>query len=117
MRHRSPARWLAPLALIAVGVGVFTIVSAALTTGDQVSAPQRTAQERTTDDAPAASESRSETSDDAPASRPRTYVVKSGDTLSAIAVKTGVALEELQRLNPDIDTQALQTGQRIKLEA
>ena len=47
--------------------------------------------------------------------RPRTAVVRSGDTLSAIASRTGVAVETIQRLNPTVDPQALQTGQRLKL--
>jgi LysM repeat protein len=43
------------------------------------------------------------------------YVVKAGDTLSKIAAKTGVEIEELLTLNPSVDPQALVTGQRIKL--
>jgi LysM repeat protein len=43
------------------------------------------------------------------------YVVRSGDTLSKIATKTGVEIEELLTLNPSIDPQGLGTGQRIKL--
>jgi LysM repeat protein len=45
----------------------------------------------------------------------KVYVVKSGDTLSKIAAKTGVEIEELLVLNPSIDPQGLVTGQRIKL--
>jgi LysM repeat protein len=41
--------------------------------------------------------------------------VQPGDTLSAIAARTGVALARIQALNPQADTQALQTGQKIKL--
>ena len=41
--------------------------------------------------------------------------MKPGDTLTVIADKTGVSLETIQRLNPDVDPQALQTGQRLKL--
>jgi LysM repeat protein len=43
------------------------------------------------------------------------YVVKTGDTLGAIAEKTGVPVEKLQELNPNLDPQALVSGQRIKL--
>lgn len=56
-----------------------------------------------------------------PASQPkapqasRTYTVKEGDTLSAIAVSTGVDLETIQRLNPDLDAQTLHAGQKVKL--
>ncbi|HEX4807021.1 MAG TPA: LysM domain-containing protein [Conexibacter sp.] len=48
-------------------------------------------------------------------SSPRTYAVQPGDTLSVIAAKTHVSLERIQQLNPNVDPQALQTGQRIKL--
>ena len=44
-----------------------------------------------------------------------TYTVKTGDTLGAIAEKTGVAVERLQELNPELDPQALVSGQKIKL--
>lgn len=55
----------------------------------------------------------------APAAKPSTrsaYRVKSGDSLGAIAEKTGVTVETLQQLNADIDPRALQPGQRIKLK-
>ena len=43
------------------------------------------------------------------------YVVKPGDTLTTIAEKTGLSVDELQRLNPRIDPRTLISGQRIKL--
>jgi LysM repeat protein len=46
---------------------------------------------------------------------PRRYTVKNGDTPSSIADKTGVPLEQILRLNPDIDPQTLSPGQRIRL--
>ncbi len=45
----------------------------------------------------------------------KTYTVKPGDILSTVAEKTGLTVEELQELNPDIDPQALQVGQKLKL--
>ena len=47
--------------------------------------------------------------------RARTYVVKPGDTPSGIAEKTGVSLDLLLELNPNLDPQTLSPGQRIKL--
>ena len=44
-----------------------------------------------------------------------TYVVQSGDTLEGIAQTTGVGVAALQRLNPDVDTQALAPGSTLKL--
>jgi LysM repeat protein len=43
------------------------------------------------------------------------YVVKSGDSLSSISVKTGVSVPKLETLNPGVDPAALQTGQRLRL--
>ena len=47
--------------------------------------------------------------------RRRTYTVKTGDTLGLIAEKTGVSVERLQELNPELDPQALLSGQKITL--
>ena len=41
--------------------------------------------------------------------------VRAGDTLSGIAERTGVPLATLIRLNEGVDSQSLQTGQRLKL--
>jgi LysM repeat protein len=45
----------------------------------------------------------------------KTYTVQSGDTLIAIAHKTGVPVAELQALNPEIDPQILIAGEVLKL--
>jgi LysM repeat protein len=45
----------------------------------------------------------------------RLYTVKSGDTLSAISVKTGVPLDTIQRLNPKLDADTLHAGQHVRL--
>ena len=44
-----------------------------------------------------------------------TYTVKTGDTLGSISEKTGVNVEELQELNPQLDPQALVSGQKLKI--
>jgi LysM repeat protein len=41
--------------------------------------------------------------------------VRPGDTPSTIAERTGVPLEDLEALNPDIDPQQLTPGQRLRL--
>lgn len=103
MAARNPARLLAPLALVAAVVGVFVVVQASAPgTADRSGRP--TATQRT-----ATQQSRPERQ------RRRAYVVKVGDTLTAVAESTGVSLPTIQRLNPDVDPQALQTGQRLKL--
>ena len=43
------------------------------------------------------------------------YVVEPGDTLTTISKKTGVGVDKLSRLNPDLDPQALISGERVKL--
>ncbi len=46
----------------------------------------------------------------------KTYTVQTGDTLTAIAQKTGVPVSELLALNPEVDPQILIAGQVLKLK-
>jgi len=94
---------LAPLALVAALVAILVVVQASSNgTSDPSGTPAATQRTTTQQSQPARA-------------RPRVYVVKAGDTLTAVAERTGVSLETIQRLNPDVDPQALQTGQRLKL--
>ena len=102
MARRSPARFLAPLALVAVGVALFMVVQSSQTDSESES-PNRATGARPT--ATAQPQRRG----------PRRYRVKEGDTPSSIAEKTGVPLEDILRLNPDLDPQTLRPGQRIRL--
>jgi nucleoid-associated protein YgaU len=43
------------------------------------------------------------------------YVVKSGDTLSGIAVKFGVSTSEIEALNPKISSSTLVVGTKVKV--
>ena len=43
------------------------------------------------------------------------YTVAAGDTLSAIAVETGVPEPRIERLNPEIDAETLNAGQILAL--
>jgi LysM repeat protein len=43
------------------------------------------------------------------------YTVKTGDTLAGISTKVGIPVEKILELNPDLDPQALVSGQKIKL--
>ena len=43
------------------------------------------------------------------------YVVKSGDTLVAIAHKTGIPVAHIVALNPEVDPQILIAGETLKL--
>jgi len=45
----------------------------------------------------------------------KTYTVQTGDTLTAIAHRTGVPIAEIQSLNPEVDPQILIAGETLKL--
>jgi LysM repeat protein len=113
-RRRSPARWLAPIALVACAVVVYAVVNATLLSSDESTSKPTASKSSTTSKTRTVSE-RSKSGKRSSARRRRTYTVKSGDTLSSIAEKTGVSLERIQTLNPKLDSQSLQTGQRVKL--
>jgi LysM repeat protein len=112
--RRSPARWLAPLALVACAVAVYSVVNATLLSSDEPAATSSASKSATTSKSRTVSK-RSSSGKKQKARRRRTYTVKSGDTLSSISVKTGVSLERIQQLNPKLDSNSLQTGQRVKL--
>ena len=103
MAGRSPARFLAPLALVAIVVALFMILGGGDKGGDQ---PANKSE-------PAATATATPTS--ANKRKRKVYVVKPGDTPSGIAEKTGVSLEQLEKANPDLDPQLLAPGQRIRI--
>jgi hypothetical protein len=111
MASRSPARFLAPLALVAVVVALFSVVSASQSPEENAAPNQAT--EAQPQSSPSGDGNRRE--DRRERRQRRTYVVQPGDTPSAIAEETGVPLEEILRLNPDLDPQTLSPGQRLRL--
>jgi LysM repeat protein len=110
MAHRrSPARWLAPLALVVCAVAVYATVTASTGSSSPdtaTTAPQRTRGTTTI------STSTAPTNPAKPAS---TYTVRSGDILSTISDRTGVSVEDLHTLNPGIDARVLRVGQKLRL--
>jgi LysM repeat protein len=110
MPSSSPARWLAPVALVGALVAVIVVASAGGgdSSGSGGGGNTVTAQR-------GAQTTRTTTTATTPAKTPRTYTVQPGDVLSAIAEKTGVPLEEIEQLNPDVDAQSLHAGQKLKL--
>jgi LysM repeat protein len=50
-----------------------------------------------------------------PSPTPFTYTVKSGDTISSIALKFGVSMDDLQAANPEIPPNAMSIGQVINI--
>ena len=108
MAGRSPARFVAPLALVAFALALFIVVSS--TTKDDGSSPGARDSSQ-----PAQSTSSPNGGGGKKRKRPRTYTVKAGDTPSGIAEKVNVPLDQILELNPDLDPQTLTPGTKIKL--
>ena len=115
---RTPARVLAPLAIVAFGLALLLIVASAGDGDDEPATSEVTRQEQR--DLELAKEKRrrqkTEERREGQGKLPQDiYVVKTGDTLGSIAEKTGIPGGRLQELNPELDPQALVSGQKIKL--
>jgi LysM repeat protein len=105
-RHRKAlARLLAVLALAATVVALVVVISDSLGDGNPNSNRPRVGRH-----------GQHGNGKQGPGGKPRKfYVVQSGDTLSSIASKTGVSVNRLERLNPDVDPQILLSGEKLKL--
>src|SRR4051794_30399476 len=106
--RRSPARFLAPIALLAFAFALYTVVNDARE-------PAGTSSSSTPAQSSPSGAKKQAAKKKSAKRRRKAYVVKTGDTPSGIAEKTGVSLATLQKLNPDLDPQALSPGQRIRL--
>jgi hypothetical protein len=105
--RRSPARLLAPVALLAAVGAVAYVVSNS--TGNDDDGGGNSAN-RTVEPRPRENGRRQQRSPQ------RTfYRVRLNDTLGLIAEQTGVPVERLEALNPELDPQNLIVGQRIRL--
>jgi teichoic acid transport system ATP-binding protein len=106
-RRRSPVRLLAPLALLlCVAAFAAVVFSSDVVDGDTSTEPSSSSTETAPKD---------ETGTERERPRRRRYTVKLNDSLGSISEKTGVSVERLEALNPDLDPQALVVGQKIKL--
>lgn len=106
MPYRSPARFLAPVALIAAVVTIYVVAKPQL---DSVRS-----------DAPAPTTSTSSTTTPAKKTskkKAKTYTVKPGDSLGTVAEKTGVSQGDLLDYNDIADPSSLSVGQKLKLTA
>lgn len=103
MEKRSSAatRLAAALALLVAAFVVVVVVAAAIS-GDDSSPSQSNGKPH------AQKEKKQRT-------KAKTYTVESGDTLTAIAHKTGVPVAEILALNPEVDPQILIAGQTLQL--
>ena len=111
MARRRPARWLAPLALLAAGAALALVVHSTLSTSPAIRLPDSPTASKTTPK-PATTK--------APVTKrhtPHLYLVKPGDILSRVAEKTGVPVSRIEQLNPKVDANSLHPGQRLRLTA
>jgi LysM domain len=99
---RWVARFLAVLAVAAAAVALFLVIFGSLDSSDDDAgrSGKREQQQQ--------QQTQTQTSAE-------TYVVQPGDSLGAIAAETGVSVERLEELNPQVDPQALQAGASLKL--
>jgi LysM repeat protein len=100
-RTSAFARILATAALIVALLAVIVVVSLALTGGDSSPTHHHAGHH-----AKKAEHHRT---------KAKTYTVESGDTLTAIAHKTGIPVSTILALNPEVDPQILTVGQTLKL--
>ena len=114
-RHPSPARLLAPIALIVFGVALLLIISSGGGGGTASSSGPNAAEKRDLGATSTTKHSKKTTTSTTKETSKSVYIVKTGDTLGAIAETTGVPVEQLQQLNPGLDQFSLVAGQRIKL--
>lgn len=110
MAHRSPARWLAPLALVVCVATAFSVVQSGRSSSGGGTSPAAT------DSAsPTATRTTKASTHATAAKRSHVYVVKSGDVLSTIAAAHGTTVQALQTANPSVDAAALHVGQKLRL--
>lgn len=100
-RTSAAARIAAALALLAAVFVVVVVVSTAMNSDSSPEHHRGSSQ-------PAHKEKKHRT-------KAKTYTVQSGDTLTAIAHKTGVQVAEILALNPEVDPQILIAGETLKL--
>jgi LysM repeat protein len=104
----TPARLLAPVALVAAAVALFVVVTSG--SGDSA-----TSSASPTPTVTAGAAARKKAKPTATASSGKTYRVEPGDTPSGIAAKLNVDVDALLAANPDADPNALTVGSELKI--
>ncbi len=120
MTSHRPSRWLGPLALLAAVAAVFFVYTTSTKDAEKgddatVTTAQQRGDGRGTGTSTGRESGTSTGKRTTTAPQRRTYTVRPGDTLATISEKTGVSVEELQQLNPDVDPNGLTIGDKIKL--
>jgi LysM repeat protein len=101
MVGRKSARFIVPVALVVTAVGAYLIVTQHLDTRSRPTSTGHLAAKRVGAHGKYA--------------RATFYPVQPGENLTSISDKTGVPMSTLEQLNPSIDPNSLQTGQRLRL--
>jgi LysM repeat protein len=109
----NPMRILAPAALVVFGIAFLLVIVTSGGDSEPASSGSKSADK--TRDLGSPKKAKTTPTQTTPATSQATYVVKTGDTLGSIAEKTGVPVSKLQELNPQLDPQALVSGQKIRL--
>jgi LysM repeat protein len=101
------ARLLAPAAFLAAATVAVLLIRAGIDPNSEPAAtqPPQTTRSVDTTTEPATTRQQPRVS--------RTYTIREGDTFETIASDLGTTVEQLQALNPDVDPNALQVGQKI----
>jgi LysM repeat protein len=116
MAPRFQARWIAPLALLAALLAVAVVFTSS--TGNQADEPPTagtSGEERTQTQERARTSTQPRTRTSTTQASAQSYTIRPGDTLGSIAAENDVTVEQLQELNPDVDSAALTVGERIRL--
>jgi LysM repeat protein len=100
--RRNPARYLAPVALVAAILGTYLVVEHGLS-------PPSAHHAAVSVPSPSPSPTKRRYA------RARFYVVRPGDNLTSISVRTGVPVGAIQSLNPHLVPDSLHPGQRLRI--
>ncbi len=104
-RTSAFARIFAVLALAAAVAAVLVVVSGAFEDDTRPQGRNGAAQQQ----------QQAKQKADRPELKAATYEVKPGDTLTRISARSGVPVQELIALNPEVDPQILIAGETLKL--
>ncbi|HXH87031.1 MAG TPA: LysM domain-containing protein [Gaiellaceae bacterium] len=116
MRRPSPARYAAPVAFLAAVTVAIVLVRSGLDGREGAAPTPATVLETTattTEAQPAPTTTAAATT---AVEEAVTHEIGEGDTLDKIAIQFDTTVEELLALNPDIDPNALQLGQSIRVK-
>jgi LysM repeat protein len=111
MAARTPVRFLAPIALVAFAFALYTVVQDAR---DHVGPSSTSGATPTTTAKLSRAQKRAAAREHARQAK-KAHRVRTGETPSSIALKYGITVKQLEKLNPDMDPQALTVGERLRL--